>query len=124
MILWKQCHALVHDRGFPAQIEASHAHPAKRSSGSALTFSLQNVVRDLWALRLETFSSKIDYRSEGESEPEVFSSQAADTSDESDKVFKPQGKRVQWPRLIDSIALCYMGALLMRFPVSIGDVYR
>lgn len=86
--------------------------------------SLQNIVRDLWALRLEGFSHKVNEVSEGEEEPEVFSSQAAETTDDSDGAFKPQGKRVQWPRLIDSIALCYMGALLMRFPISIGDLYR
>ncbi|BCR84176.1 TFIIB-type zinc finger domain-containing protein [Aspergillus chevalieri] len=106
LILWKQSHALVHDRGFPAQFE--------------------NVIRDLWALRLEGFSSKINTNmSETETEePEVFSSQAADTDDESDKAFKPSGKRVQWPRLVDSIALCYMGALLMRLPIGIADFHR
>lgn len=82
------------------------------------------MVRDLWALRLEGFTKKINDPSEGEKEPEVFSSQAADTSDESDGTFKPQGKPVQWPRLIDSIGLCYMAALLMRLPISIGDFYR
>lgn len=87
---------------------------------------LQNVIRDLWALRLEGFSSKINANmSETETEePEVFSSQAADTEDESDKAFKPSGKRVQWPRLVDSFALCYMGALLMRLPIGIADFHR
>lgn len=88
-----------------------------------MTDSLQDIVRDLWALRLEGFSRKVDEASEGE-EPEAFSSQAAETTDDSDGAFKPHGKRVQWPRLIDSIALCYMGALLMRLPISIGDLYQ
>jgi len=99
--------------------------PEKDYHKSRLT-GLQNVIRDLWALRLEGFSSKISTNmSETETEePEVFSSQAADTEDESDKAFKPSGKRVQWPRLVDSIALCYIGALLMRLPIGIADFHR
>lgn len=87
-------------------------------------YNSKDVVRDLWALRLESFSRKINEASDTEDEPEIFSSQAADTTDGTDEEFKPDGKRVQWPRLIDSIALCYMAALLMNLPISIGDLYR
>ncbi|KAB8232215.1 TFIIB-type zinc finger domain-containing protein [Aspergillus alliaceus] len=103
LILWKQCHALVQDRGFPAQFE--------------------HVVRDLWALRLETYSDKINNPSEGEEEPEFFSSQPS-VGQEEPSIIKFGGKNLQWPRLVDSVGLCYLGALLMRLPVGIGDFHR
>ncbi|THC99409.1 hypothetical protein EYZ11_001133 [Aspergillus tanneri] len=100
LILWKQCHALVQGRGFPALFE--------------------NLVRDLWALRLETYSKKLKDLSEDIEEPEFFSSQPATDVDEPED-FK---SKTQWPRLIDSVALCYLGALLMRLPVGISDFHR
>ncbi|KAE8134117.1 hypothetical protein BDV38DRAFT_166945 [Aspergillus pseudotamarii] len=104
LILWKQCHALVQSRGFPAQLE--------------------HVVRDLWALRLETFSNKIQDPSEGD-EIEFFSSQlTAEQQEEEPDIVKFGGKHLQWPRLVDSVSLCYLGAFLMRLPVGIGDFHR
>ncbi|PYI04964.1 RNA polymerase I-specific transcription initiation factor Rrn7 [Aspergillus sclerotiicarbonarius CBS 121057] len=102
LVLWKQCHALVQNRGFPSQFEA--------------------VVRDLWALRLETFADKINDPADQDEEPEFFSSQAATGLD--DEGYRSKGWQATWPRLIDSIALCYLGALLMRLPVSVGDLHR
>ncbi|PYH64700.1 TFIIB-type zinc finger domain-containing protein [Aspergillus vadensis CBS 113365] len=102
LILWKQCHALVHHRGFPSELES--------------------VVRDLWALRLETYAEKINDPSEQDEEPEFFSSQVTSGLDGSDDT-RFRGRQATWPRLIDSIALCYLGALLMRLPVGVGDFY-
>ncbi|KAL4881218.1 hypothetical protein BJY04DRAFT_227883 [Aspergillus karnatakaensis] len=105
LILWKQCHALVNERGFPPHLE--------------------HVVRDLWALRLETFGKKIEDRGDEDSQPEFFSSQPTSARDESEtETFTPGSKLVQWPRLIDTVALCYLGAFLMRLPVSIADFHR
>ncbi|KAI9375680.1 RNA polymerase I-specific transcription initiation factor Rrn7 [Aspergillus egyptiacus] len=105
LILWKQCHALVNDRGFPPQIE--------------------NVIRDLWALRLETFAKKIADVEGEDSQPEFFSSQPASAREDTDTdVFKPGSKLVRWPRLIDTVALCYLGAILMRLPVSVADFHQ
>ncbi|PLN84478.1 RNA polymerase I-specific transcription initiation factor Rrn7 [Aspergillus taichungensis] len=106
LILWKQCHALVQGRGFPAKLE--------------------NIVRDLWALRLETLSDKINTFSEKD-EPEFFSSSQPAAATEAEKhteAPKIGSKYLQWPRLIDSIALCYLAALLMRIPISIADFHR
>ncbi|EIT81806.1 hypothetical protein Ao3042_01656 [Aspergillus oryzae 3.042] len=83
LILWKQCHALVQSRGFPAQLEDS-------SDGGEIEF---------------------------------FSSQPTADQEEPD-IVKFGGKHLQWPRLVDSVALCYLGALLMRLPVGIGDFHR
>ncbi|KAL2826788.1 hypothetical protein BDW59DRAFT_60544 [Aspergillus cavernicola] len=105
LILWKQCHALVNDRGFPPQLE--------------------NVVRDLWALRLETYAKKITEVNDEDSQPEFFSSQPASAREDTDTdTFKPRSKLIQWPRLIDTVALCYLGAILMRLPVSVGEFYQ
>ncbi|KAL4951473.1 hypothetical protein BDW69DRAFT_169995 [Aspergillus filifer] len=105
LILWKQCHALVNNRGFPPQLE--------------------NIVRDLWALRLETYAKTIANVGDEDSQPEFFSSQPASAREDTEtEAFIPNSKLVKWPRLIDTVALCYLGALLMRLPVSVGDFHR
>ncbi|KAL5339356.1 hypothetical protein BJX70DRAFT_364109 [Aspergillus crustosus] len=105
LILWNQCHALVNERGFPPDLE--------------------HVVRDLWALRLETFAKKIADLGDEDSQPEFFSSQPASAREESEpEAFRPGSKVVQWPRLIDAVALCYLGAFLMRLPVTVADFHR
>ncbi|KAL4997359.1 hypothetical protein BDV10DRAFT_169956 [Aspergillus recurvatus] len=106
LILWKQCHALVNKRGFPPQLE--------------------NLVRDLWALRLESYAKKIPEDGEGEdSQPEFFSSQPASGREDTEaETFKMGSNLVQWPRLVDTVALCYLAAILMRLPVSVMDFHR
>ncbi|RDW93519.1 uncharacterized protein DSM5745_00841 [Aspergillus mulundensis] len=103
LILWKQCHALVNKRGFPPELE--------------------DLVRDLWALRLETYAEKIAERTDGQ--PKFFSSQAGSAAEDTGpETFKLGGKVVQWPRLIDTVALCYLASVLMRLPVSVMDFHR
>ncbi|CAG7975806.1 unnamed protein product [Penicillium salamii] len=105
LILWKQSHALVHDHGFPEELEI--------------------VVRDLWALRLPDYKLKITDSNEDEdvdTNREVFSSQVIQ-SDDSEVGFKPNSRFVEWPRLIDAVGLCYIAALLMRVPVCVNDFY-
>ncbi|KAL4765756.1 TFIIB-type zinc finger domain-containing protein [Aspergillus foveolatus] len=106
LILWKQCHALVNNHGFPPQLE--------------------DLVRDLWALRLETYAKKITDDGEGDdSQPEFFSSQPASGREDTEtETFRVGSKLVQWPRLVDTVALCYLAALLMRLPVSVMDFHR
>ncbi|KAJ5543382.1 hypothetical protein N7535_005810 [Penicillium sp. DV-2018c] len=107
LILWKQCHALVHDQGFPEELEI--------------------VVRDLWALRLQDFTAKITDTTEDEdydTEPELFSSQPGEKDDSRDMGFKAGSKYIEWPRLIDTIALCYLAAFLMRLPVCVNDFHH
>ncbi|KAL4922758.1 hypothetical protein BDW62DRAFT_171701 [Aspergillus aurantiobrunneus] len=105
LILWKQCHALVNSRGFPSQLE--------------------HVIRDLWALRLETYSRKIAEVGDEDSQPEFFSSQPASAREDTEtEMFTPGSKFVQWPRLIDTVALCYLGAILMRLPVSVAEFHQ
>ncbi|KAL4911310.1 hypothetical protein BDW74DRAFT_7479 [Aspergillus multicolor] len=103
LILWKQCHALVNKRDFPSELE--------------------HLVRDLWALRLDTYAEKIAKRDD--SQPMFFSSQAGSAAEDTGpEMLKPGGKVVQWPRLIDTVALCYLASVLMRLPVSVMDFYQ
>jgi len=89
---------------------------------------VQAIVRDLWALRLQTFTLRINESAEDEdgdeSEREVFSSQAGDTDESEDLGFKVGQRYLQWPRLLDSVALCYLAALLMRLPICVSDFYQ
>lgn len=99
--------------------------PAPLAENPAL-ISCQIVVRDLWALRLPDFKLKITESNEddgGDSEREVFSSQAAQ-SDDSEVGFKPHSRYVEWPRLIDAAGLCYLAALIMRVPICVNDFYE
>ncbi|KGO74822.1 hypothetical protein PITC_031000 [Penicillium italicum] len=105
LILWKQCHALVNEQGFPEELEV--------------------VVRDLWALRLQDFEMKLTDATEDDdddTESELFSSQPAG-KDESRDGFRPNSRYLEWPRLIDSVSLCYLAAFLMRLPVSVIDFH-
>ncbi|CAI7621081.1 unnamed protein product [Penicillium glandicola] len=106
LILWKQCHVLVHDHGFPEEFEV--------------------VVRDLWALRLQDFEMRITDAAEDDdddTEPEQFSSQPAEKDESREMGFRPNSRYLEWPRLIDSIALCYLAAFLMRLPVCVVDFH-
>lgn len=74
---------------------------------------------------METYSKKIADLGDEDSQPEFFSSQRPSAREDTEtETFTPGSKVVQWPRLIDTIALCYLGALLMRLPVSVADFHR
>ncbi|KAF2137147.1 uncharacterized protein K452DRAFT_362071 [Aplosporella prunicola CBS 121167] len=107
LILWKQAHWLVHAKGQPAELEV--------------------VIRDLWALRLQSLKSKVEAQSDTESQSQLFSSQSeGETDTEHDEHRKERkGRRADsTPRLIDTIGLCYIGMLLLRLPVSLGDLHK
>lgn len=72
---------------------------------------------------MQTFSGKLDDPLDSDADPEMFSSQQ-DTDTEAENAVKSSGKRLKWPRLVETIALSYISALLMRLPITIGDVYR
>jgi RNA polymerase I-specific transcription initiation factor RRN7 len=73
---------------------------------------------------LESLSERLNDPAEDDRGPELFSSQPATTLDEPEGTFKLGGRAAQWPRLIDTIGLCYLGCLLMRLPVTIGEFHR
>lgn len=94
---------------------------------------LETVVRDLWDLRIRAFGTIMPDDQSGEGEPvlETFSSQPL--SDDSDDGKKPAFSRRSWdsergsdwpmPRVVDTLALCYLGCLLLRIPLRIGQFF-
>lgn len=107
IILWKHCHCLVHQKGFPAEFES--------------------VVRDLWALRLQLLSEKITALSDLETEGRTFSSQDdAENDGEVDREGPGSKARRRFekpPALVETLGICYLAAILLRLPLSIGDLH-
>ncbi|KAL8974578.1 MAG: hypothetical protein Q9197_001199 [Variospora fuerteventurae] len=101
LILWKQCHTLVHSMGLPPELEI--------------------VVKDLWSLQLRRIGM-------GNEESDLHSSQETSQPDTSDcenhqgRERLPRSKAI--PKLIDSLGHCYLGMLLLRLPISLGDLHR
>ena len=83
------------------------------------------MVKDLWALRLQLLKSKIDAISDDDA---VFSSQPQSETEAEDKnegvgrKWKVRGK--DSPSLIETLGLCYLGTVLLRLPISIGEMHR
>jgi RNA polymerase I-specific transcription initiation factor RRN7 len=119
LILWKQCHWLVTVKGFPKELEV--------------------VVRDLWGLRLGIIHKQREERSGYSSGTGtmIFSSTSeGDNTDTDGSGFKSMSSRrskksgnsvrgdEKLPKLIETLALCYLGMLLMRLPTSLGEISK
>ena len=79
-------------------------------------------MKDLWALRLQLLRDLLESSLEDE---KVFSSQT-DVDGSPDKG-EPSRRTYQMrllPRLIESLGLCYMAMILLRLPISLGDLHR
>lgn len=107
-VIWKQCYALIHEKGLPAE--------------------LWTVVRDLWSLRLARLAEKLDSPSALDQEGRPMSAKAEsgeESETDTQNGCRASGKKASdSPVLVETVALCYLGILLMRLPTSIGDVYR
>lgn len=84
------------------------------------------MVRDLCALRVQVIKhqdKEIPEDTDTESH-QLFSSQTevSDTDDESAREMKQIEKNL--PTLIDTLGLCYLGMVLLRIPVSLGDIHK
>ncbi|KIN08406.1 hypothetical protein OIDMADRAFT_100192 [Oidiodendron maius Zn] len=109
LIVWKQCFFLVNGKGFPKELET--------------------IVRDLWGLRLA-----ILHRNQGDAGLERFSStgfsstSGGETTDSDGKsLISSRSRRAEigrehMPKLIETLALCYLGTLLLRLPTSMGEM--
>jgi RNA polymerase I-specific transcription initiation factor RRN7 len=89
----------------------------------------KKVVKDLWALRLQSLVDKFDESldaADSNASTEIFSSQASavETVEEKGPSTSAARKVTDNPLLEETLGLCYLGALLLRLPVSIGDIYR
>ena len=82
-------------------------------------------MKDLWALRLQKLYEEIEDPSLSGDTTLWFSSQTEISSGaEEDNHPYQRRKAANFPRLIDSLALCYLGILLLRIPFSLGSIYR
>lgn len=115
LILWKQCSWLVNVKGFPKELET--------------------VVRDLWALRLRVFHEESEKDDLGSGMSVVGFTDSSEGETHSDTT----GGRSLWsgttrrsvverkkrlPKLVEMLALCYLGTLLMRLPTSFGEFFK
>jgi RNA polymerase I-specific transcription initiation factor RRN7 len=110
-ILWKQCHWLVTVKGFPQELET--------------------VIRDLWNLRIRNLQHSLDEKNCYGSDMLGFSSTSEGEATETDGTEgisivgrRSVRDRTKLPRLVETLALCYLGIVLMRLPTSLGEMYK
>lgn len=93
---------------------------------------LETVVRDLWDLRIRGAVSAVENDSASEAELSLFSSQI-DLSQDEQPSNRTQGAQnwtpesgSEWPAppLMDTLALCFLGCMLLRMPTRTGDLAR
>lgn len=96
---------------------------------------LETVVRDLWDLRIRGFAALVpeEKGDQLDGKLEMFSSQADEESESEDKG-RPKESKLRWdsgrgqdwpmPKMIDTLCLCYLGCLLLRIPMSLGEIFR
>jgi RNA polymerase I-specific transcription initiation factor RRN7 len=117
LILWKQCHWLVNVKRFPGELET--------------------VVRDLWGLRLrilhedevgerDGFGSGISVvgfsdTSDGETGSDATGGRSLWSGRSRRSV---SGRKEKLPKLIETLALCYLGTLLLNLPTSLGEIVK
>ena len=106
-ILQKQCYTLVHTFGLPPRLE--------------------EVVRNqLWAPRLRLLTDRL----ETSDDATVFSSQATSDAEGGAKGGNRGRRRERKsrskviPSLMDSLGMCYLGMIVLRLPISLGDLHR
>ena len=84
----------------------------------------ESVVKDLWALRLQLLKDRSLLHSDGDM---VFSSQPQTENDTESNNKNTRGTNLLAnvvPGIIETLGLCYLGAVLLRLPVSIQDLHR
>lgn len=107
LILWKQCHWLTTVKGLSAEF--------------------QIIVRDLWTLRVEKVWKEkcrsFSFQSGTDRAP--FSSQSEVDSIGHPRIRALKEKKknnLSLPKLLETLSLCYLGMLLMRLPIGVGEV--
>ncbi|KAF2628979.1 hypothetical protein BU25DRAFT_25033 [Macroventuria anomochaeta] len=93
---------------------------------------LELITLDLWALRIAQFGDRIasDKFADSQSQSQVFSTLETDDSETDDargtlRTPKGRDKKLSGvPNLLDSLALCYLGILTLRLPITPGDIYH
>jgi RNA polymerase I-specific transcription initiation factor RRN7 len=84
-------------------------------------------VHDLWALRLESLASRLEVDPLSDSESQIFSSQGSQNatgSSTDDTMASRLSKVHSTPKLLQTVALCFMGIYLLRLPITVGDFFK
>ncbi|KAL8859255.1 MAG: hypothetical protein Q9178_004193 [Gyalolechia marmorata] len=106
-ILQKQCYILIHTFGFPAKLE-------------------EVVKNELWAPRLQLLTARLET---SDDDAPVFSSQAASDVEQHTKkggqaVRRERESRSRVvPSLMDTLGMCYLAMIVLRLPISLGDLH-
>jgi RNA polymerase I-specific transcription initiation factor RRN7 len=115
LILWKQVEWLVRVKQMPEELET--------------------VVRDLWSIRLRAVTGlgEDDIVSATERMGDLSSASDRETESDATMSASESGRRKRkrgrirangLPKLIDTLGLCYLGMVMLRLPVSLGDLQR
>lgn len=83
---------------------------------------IETVIKDLWELRLQLLSYRFE---QDESDGDIlFSSQPVEgIGDEGDYKGKARWASKPLPTLIESLAICYLAAIILRLPISISELH-
>jgi RNA polymerase I-specific transcription initiation factor RRN7 len=111
VVLRKQAMWLISARGMPPELET--------------------VIRDLWAVRIRNIRGVGEDERAARDGSGFSSTSEGETEGEDDGVGMEMGRRHRkiarekgLPKLIESLALCYLAMLLLRLPVSVGDIQK
>ncbi|KAI9732843.1 MAG: Pol I core factor CF [Cirrosporium novae-zelandiae] len=106
VILQNQCDWLINSKGLPAELEL--------------------LVKALWSLRLQVLTSEAENSANTlSSEPQMSSFQAIHNSGPLASKTKNKVSIIyETPGLLQTLGLCYLGLLLLRLPISIGDIHK
>ena len=79
-------------------------------------------MKDLWTLRL---TKQVEKLSSLEPQNQNLVGTGEESEKETQNVPNTSGKKASdSPVLVETVALCYLGILLMRLPIGLGDIYR
>jgi RNA polymerase I-specific transcription initiation factor RRN7 len=96
---------------------------------SILLILKKSIVQDLWTLRLDQLAGRLDTDplSDSETESQTFSSSSRSSGSESGAPSDSESVNTRsinpssTPKLINTVALCYVATHLMRLPIFLGD---
>ena len=82
-------------------------------------------MKDLWTLRLAKQAEKLSSLEPRNQNLSTNSGTGEESEKETQNVPNTSGKKASnSPVLTETVALCYLGILLMRLPTGLGDIYR
>ena len=85
---------------------------------------IKTIVRDLWALRLSKLLHRLDTTLQVDVGSKALSSAAEIGDARTRKATRIVDEGIESLKLIETIALCYMGILILRLSISLQELYR